>query len=479
VTQRIELTAVSDYELEIEKVYEQLELLQQEVRLVSNAEELEELEQDIRQLTDRLGSLLLGKKIQESLDSPEGEEAEKELVKSIPKRLKSEGKKDVHIDTSFGYQITVWVRYYRRNCDRKRKKRNKGLYAGLILLGIYERCTPHFSSEVGVLAAMLGSFDEAQQVLAARGVERGIKSIRRITYRSAERARMVQQLEEIGVEMEDSTTGDSTTQRRIVICADGGRIRLREKKRGPKTKKGRNRYKGAWREPKLFIIYVVDAEGKKMKTCAPLIDGTLSGPDVLFSLLLSYLRQLDIQASDVLLFVADGAKWIWNRVSALVQALELKDNQLFELIDFFHAAQHLHTVSKLRKDWKPSQRKRWVTIQRKRLLQGQVEQVITAIRPLCRGRNSKAIRTHLNYFVTHRHRMAYDKIAALKLPIGSGAIESAIRRVVNLRLKGPCIFWCKGHAEELLMLRSYYKSGQWNLFKKMAHSPLAATASLA
>jgi len=408
------------------------------------------------------------------LNAPEGEVAEKELVKNIPKRLKSEGKKSVHIETSFGYQITVWVRYYRRNCDRKSKKRKAGLYAGLVWLGIYEHCTPHFSSEVGVLAAMLGSFDEAQQVLSARGVELGSKSIRRITYRSAQRARMVQQLEEVGVEM-----GDTNPERRIVVCTDGGRVRLRENKRGRKTKKGRTRYTGAWREPKLFIIYVVDAEGKKMKTCAPLIDGTLHGPDVLFSLLLSYLRQLNIQASDILLFVADGAKWIWNRVSALVQALGLKDNQLFELIDFFHAAQHLHTVSKLRKDWNSTQRKRWVTRQRKRLLQGQVDQVITAIGSFCKGRNSKAIRTHLNYFVTHRHRMAYDKIAALKLPIGSGAIESAIRRVINLRLKGPCVFWCKGHAEELLMLRSYYKSGQWNLFKKMAHSPLAAIAALA
>lgn len=474
MTQKIELADASDYELEIQKVYEQLETLQQEIRIVSNAEELEELEREIQQLTDRLGGLLLGQKVQESLDSPEGEAAEKELVKSIPKRLKSEGKKPVHIDTSFGYKITVWVRYYRRNCDRKRKKRQSGLYAGLVRLGVYERCTPHFSSEVGVLAAMLGSFDEAQQVLAARGVEIGIKSIRRITYRSAQRARMVQQLAEVEMEM-----GNVTTGRRIITCADGGRIRLRENKRGRKTKKGRTRYTGAWREPKLFIIYVVDAEGKKVKTCAPLIDGTLHGPDVLFSMLLSYLRQINIQASDVLLFVADGAKWIWKRVPTLVQALGLQSNQLFELIDFFHAAQHLHTVSKLRKDWKPAQRKRWVTSQRKRLLQGQVDQVIAAIRTLCRGRNSKAIRTHLNYFVKHRHRMAYDTIAALKLPIGSGAIESAIRRVVNLRLKGPCIFWCKGHAEELLMLRSYYKSGRWGLFKEMAHSPLAAIASLA
>jgi hypothetical protein len=395
-------------------------------------------------------------------------------VKSIPKRLKSEGKKAVHIETAFGYQITVWVRYYRRNCDRKKKKRQAGLYAGLVLLGIYERCTPHFSSEVGMLAAMLGSFDEAQQVLAARGVELGLKSIRRITYRSAQRARMVQQMADVELDM-----GDAATGRRLVVCVDGGRVRLRENKRGRKTKKGRTRYTGAWREPKLFIIYVVDAAGKKMKTCAPLIDGTLQGPDVLFSLLLSYLRQLNIQARDVLLFVADGAQWIWNRVPALVQALGLASHQLFELLDFFHVAQHLHAVSKLRKDWKPTQRKRWVTHQRQQLLQGQVDHVISAIRSLCRGRNSKAIRTHLNYFLKHRQRMAYDKIAALKLPIGSGAIESAIRRVVNLRLKGPCIFWCKGHAEDLLMLRSYFKSGRWPLFKQLAHSPLAATASLA
>ena len=97
MTQKIELSAVSDYELEIEKVYEQLERLQGEVRIVSDGEGLEELEQEIRRLTDRLGSLLLGAKIQGALDSAEGEAAEKELVKGIPKRLKSEGKKGVHL----------------------------------------------------------------------------------------------------------------------------------------------------------------------------------------------------------------------------------------------------------------------------------------------------------------------------------------------------------------------------------------------
>ncbi len=62
MTQKIELIDSSDYELEIQKAYEQLASLEQENRLVTNAEELEELERDIRRQTDQLGSLLLGKK---------------------------------------------------------------------------------------------------------------------------------------------------------------------------------------------------------------------------------------------------------------------------------------------------------------------------------------------------------------------------------------------------------------------------------
>ena len=62
MTQKIEMSDISEYELAMEKVYEQLAALQQEERVVTNAEELEELEQEIRRQTDRLGSLLLGKK---------------------------------------------------------------------------------------------------------------------------------------------------------------------------------------------------------------------------------------------------------------------------------------------------------------------------------------------------------------------------------------------------------------------------------
>jgi hypothetical protein len=54
------------------------------------------------------------------------------------------------------------------------------------------------------------------------------------------------------------------------------------------------------------------------------------------------------------------------------------------------------------------------------------------------------------------------------MPIGSGAIESTIRRVVNLRLKGASIYWHKKSAEAVLLLRSYYKAGRWNHLERQA-----------
>ncbi len=40
-------------------------------------------------------------------------------------------------------------------------------------------------------------------------------------------------------------------------------------------------------------------------------------------------------------------------------------------------------------------------------------------------------------------------------------MESAIRRVVNQRLKGNSIYWTEEHAEDVLHLRSFLKAGRW------------------
>ena len=109
---------------------------------------------------------------------------------------------------------------------------------------------------------------------------------------------------------------------------------------------------------------------------------------------------------------------------------------------------------------------------RKLLKAGKIDKVITAINSLYRGRLSKDYRRERNYSARNRNRMAYHTIAEVQLPIGSGAMESAIRRVVNFRLKGAGIYWCHQTAEAMLMLRSYFKSGGWNMLKTLTVMPI-------
>lgn len=457
--------------LETEDVYIRIQEFEQENRQISSPEDLEELEREISEITNGLGALLLQKKLQAVLDSEEQQAKEAELIRYWPGRMKSEGFESVKILTKGGFCIRVRARYYRRSCDRRNGKRHKGVYGGLVLLGIHDRCTPGLAATVSAWSALLSSFEEVRQVLSDHGMMLGVKVIRKLTYRYADRARVLRRAGQIPLDGEEGLQG-----RKVVVSTDGGRVRLRENKRGPKTKKGRSRYKGSWREPKLLIIYVVDAQGKLEKSFSPFIDGCIKGPDALFRMLKGYLESLCIQKSDRVLFVADGARWIWNRIPGLVRSLGLDPERVHELIDFYHAVEHLGNVTALRKKWSAKERKTWIAKQRRLLLKGDSVSVVRAVQVVCRGRNSKAIAAERDYFVRNQHRLAYPTLKALNFPIGSGAVESAVRRVINLRLKGPCIFWYKENAEKMLMLRSYYKAGRWNCLKQMASSHLSLMA---
>jgi hypothetical protein len=317
----------TDYPQAIQELLDQLHQMQPTPHLATSPDELEALERDIRHYTDRLGSLLVGHHLQASLDSDALQTEQALLVSHWPKALQNDGKVTGWVRTAQGVAVPVRVTYYRRKGKRRAGKRYAGVYAGLVLLGIYDRCTPTLAAEVSLLAAMLGSLEEARDVLADRGVHLDIKTVRQIAYRYGARARLSQQ-------MDDTVFEDNVAGRRLVVSSDGGRIRLRETKRGRKTKKGRRRYTGAWREPKVLIIYVVDAEGKREARFAPVMDATLKGPDAVFALLHTYLQRLHITQADRVLLIADGAPWIWKRVSALVQALGLGAEQVYELLDF-------------------------------------------------------------------------------------------------------------------------------------------------
>lgn len=435
----------------------------------NTAESFEEREREIYKLTNNLGDALVEHQLQTVCDSETTRQAARKLAQSMPGRVKNQGLRDVRIKTLYGGTITVKTVYYSRNCDKK--KPSRGCYPVLMLLGIYgyrPRVTPALANDIVMMVAAMGSMEEAKVWLAKQGIACSVNGIRTLTYQYTARARSAQQTSA-------SCVDESVAGRRIVVSVDGGRLRVRRNKRGPKTKKGRHHYHTNWREPKLLIIYVLDDKGNMDHAWTPIIDGLLKhhgrAPDAIFGLIRYYLSNLDIDQADRVMFVADGAHWIWRRVAPLFTSLGLRDDQVVELVDFYHAVEHLAKVADLRRGWTKTQRRKWISKQRKRLLKGKTELVIQAVDELCKGRLSDKIRTERNYFHNNISRMNYQQVKQELLPIGSGAMESAVRRVINLRLKGAGIFWHENSANALLMLRSYYKAGRTQDIARLAFTP--------
>src|SRR5215467_10004829 len=58
--------------------------------------------------------------------------------------------------------------------------------------------------------------------------------------------------------------------------------------------------------------------------------------------------------------------------------------------------------------------------------------------------------------------MRYVTLEARKLSIGSGQVESAVRRVISLRFKAPGSFWREMTVSGLMHLRAAFKAGRWD-----------------
>jgi hypothetical protein len=416
-------------------------------------------EQQIGELGRKLASLHHGMALLQAVNSSEMRRQEREFVKTLPKKFHSQGLREKLVRLPGDVTVKISVTYYHR-CQLGGNTR-RGLFPMLMLLGITGFYTPQVRQRMAKAAALLGSYDEAAAMLKEEGIHVSVNQLRDVT---AGIGRMLQRMTS-----QNSLTVEGRVQgRRIVVSMDGGRVRLREPRRG-KTKKGRKRFAPKWREPRLFIIYAVDDEGRMADDFPPVIDGTMGSCDQLFALLLAYLRGLNLTEAARVLFVADGATWIWRRIPKLLKSLGLQEDKVQQLIDFWHAMEYLGKIADS-KSLKGPRKTHWLKIQKKRLWRGEIGTVVEQIEMLIGSRPTKEQKTWLNYFVNHgltHRRMDYSRSRAHQMPIGSGAIESAVRRVINLRVKSNAVYWLRHNAETMIRIRAWIKAGRAEeLFKQ-------------
>jgi hypothetical protein len=132
-----------------------------------------------------------------------------------------------------------------------------------------------------------------------------------------------------------------------------------------------------------------------------------------------------------LVFVCDGAVWIWNLIAT-------HSPKAVQIVDGYHAADRLHRVAHAAFS-QTAPREHWLERITTDLWEGRVADVIQAGADL--GRLCSEAQDAATYFTHNATRMHYDQYRVAGYLIGSGTVESSCKQIVTQRLKCSGAQW--------------------------------------
>lgn len=144
---------------------------------------------------------------------------------------------------------------------------------------------------------------------------------------------------------------------------------------------------------------------------------------------------------------ADGAAWIWRLCADLFPCA-------VQIVDWFHACQHLAQAAQARFPDDPTAAVHWTNDLKTLLFKGEIHLIRAQF-------DHYALSTFAEYFTHHARRMQYSHFRADGLPIGSGAVESAVKQFKQ-RLTGPGMRWSRPALNRMVVLRSAVLSGTFD-----------------
>lgn len=146
--------------------------------------------------------------------------------------------------------------------------------------------------------------------------------------------------------------------------------------------------------------------------------------------------------------IGDGAEWLWNIAAQYFPGA-------VEIVDLFHARQHLWALArKLNPNQEPEQ-KRWMMVHQDMLDEGKIEGLVQSLRSIDTDNLelTEKIRIEAAYFENHAKRMRYPEFRRQHLFVGSGVIEAGCKTVIGSRCKQSGMFWTVRGANAILALR--------------------------
>lgn len=160
--------------------------------------------------------------------------------------------------------------------------------------------------------------------------------------------------------------------------------------------------------------------------------------------------QRHAQLARELIFIADGAEWIWNIIANNFP-------NAVQILDWFHAVEHLLPVAQAVFNT-PDQQANWCKKMKQWLWDGELTAFFNQFETLMLTFCHDVIRKTHAYFLNHRDRIRYAYFRQQGYQIGSGTIESAAKQIGIMRMKVPGAIWKESNAPLIAKARASFLS---------------------
>jgi hypothetical protein len=296
-------------------------------------------------------------------------------------------------------------------------------------LTAHQQLSPALEDKLAYFATVAGTYESAARLARKMNIPIEDSTVRELVGRWG--ARAVEQTRDRLKTVPPPLDSKRPASELAVLMIDGYQVRHR----GPDWgKKKASKPRVEWHEQKVGVFYHHDrnASGTLLEKVSI---GWVGEPVELGERLHWEACRHGLGAARQVLAAGDGAPWIWNLIGE-----RWKDAH--QVLDFYHASQHLHTLAEALHPADPQARQCWVDQQCHELRHGKEKKVLKRIGRLPAGEGAAAevIAREKNYFETHSRRMSYETWSRRGWPIGSGSVESACAQRQR-RFKRPGQFW--------------------------------------
>lgn len=254
-----------------------------------------------------------------------------------------------------------------------------------------------------------------------------------------------------------SSVPDSKKKSRIYIEADGSMLLIRHE---------------GYKEIKLGMIFkdsqIINKDKERHIICEKDYVACLGTAEEFKKMLWAAAIRNGYQDVKEVVILGDGSKWIWNI------ATELFPDAVF-ILDYYHFKEHVHGCAKVVYPENEISRKRWVDDIIGGFMEDKIEEALEYLKPedFSEELVCSKVRELKTYLENNKEKMRYKEYREKGYFIGSGAVESAHKHVIQQRLKLAGMRWSRDGAQYIAALRAASKSNRWNKVAEIIYNKVS------